>query len=54
MASTQDDPERSAVPARTDRCVEIELEDGGVVLYDADVHTAWIQSDAAIPLAEAV
>jgi hypothetical protein len=30
------------------RYAELSLEDGGVVIYDAENPSAWIQSDAAI------
>lgn len=31
-----------------DRCVELELDDGSVVIYDQENPSAWIQSDAAV------
>lgn len=31
-----------------DRYAELSLEDGSVVIYDADHPSAWIQSDSAV------
>jgi len=35
---------------REDRYVELRLESGAVVIYDADNPTAWVQSDAPVEL----
>ncbi|MFP4625447.1 MAG: DUF7331 family protein [Natronomonas sp.] len=48
METTRDDPDRTDVPARTDRCAELTLADGGIVIYDTDNHCAWIQSSDAL------
>jgi phage pi2 protein 07 len=31
-----------------DRYQQLEIENGDVVIYDADNHSAWIQSDDAV------
>ena len=33
----------------TDRYDELEIANGDVVIYDAENHRAWIQSDDAVP-----
>lgn len=42
MATTQSDDERYA---------ELSLDDGSVIIYDAQNPTAWIQSDTAVACA---
>lgn len=32
----------------TDRYVQLELEDGTVMIYDVENPTAWLQSDASV------
>ncbi|MFT4883433.1 MAG: hypothetical protein ACI8U4_000939 [Natronomonas sp.] len=46
----EDDGSEVSPPVRGDRCVEIELESGELVIYDQDNHRAWIQSDDAVEL----
>jgi hypothetical protein len=41
-----DDPDE-----RTRRCVDLVLENGELVIYEAENHSAWIQSDGAVELA---
>ncbi|MFQ3319490.1 MAG: hypothetical protein ACI8UR_000941 [Natronomonas sp.] len=39
-----------ALPVRRSQCVVIELENGEVIIYDTENHSAWLQSDAAVEL----
>ncbi|MGN8218344.1 DUF7331 family protein [Halococcus morrhuae DSM 1307] len=43
----------ASVPAREERLVAFEREDGAVVIYDEREHTAWLQSSGAVPIADA-
>ena len=43
----------ASVPAREERLVAFEREDGAVVIYDEREHTAWLQSSGAVPVADA-
>lgn len=38
-------------PIASLRYAAFELEDGQVIIYDEEQHTAWIQADNAVPLA---
>jgi hypothetical protein len=46
----EDDASEASPPVETDRCVDIELESGEVVIYDRKNSRAWIQSDGAVDL----
>ena len=48
MATIRDDPDTE--PSRESRCAEISLADGGIVIYDTENHSAWIQSSDAVEL----
>jgi hypothetical protein len=43
----------ASVPAREERLVAFEREDGAIVIYDEREHTAWLQSNGAISVADA-
>jgi hypothetical protein len=47
-APTQNDPDDEPRQPTSSRCVEIELENGALVIYDTENHSAWIQSDDAV------
>lgn len=38
-------------PVASPRYAALELEDGQVIIYDEEQHTAWIQADNAVPRA---
>ncbi|QLD85902.1 hypothetical protein HWV23_09245 [Natronomonas halophila] len=46
----EDDASEASPPVPADRCVDIELESGELVIYDRENHRAWIQSDDAVEL----
>lgn len=49
MPAPLENGEDEELPKAVDsRCVDIELESGEVVIYEADNHRAWIQSDDAV------
>lgn len=43
----------ASVPAREERLVAFEREDGAVVIYDEREHTAWLQSSDAVAVTDA-
>lgn len=47
-----DNPPREAPPDDVPALASIDLENGDLVVYDSDNHEAWIQSDAAVALAD--
>lgn len=54
MATKQEDPDQSDVPETADRCAELTLADGGIIIYDTKNHTAWIESSDVISLPDIV
>lgn len=56
-ANMSDHSEHQAAPREPvalPRYAALELEDGKVIIYDEEQHTAWIQADSAVPLAATV
>lgn len=49
MTTKHDDGPDAADEAHTEYAA-IDLDDGGVVIYDSSDHGAWIQSDVAVDL----
>lgn len=41
-------PETTRTDTGADRYVQLETEDGSVVIYDVKNPTAWLQSDASV------
>jgi hypothetical protein len=51
MTSTNDTPEPNDL-YRADQRIDLLSVDDGVVVYDVENPSAWIKSDAPVPLAE--
>jgi hypothetical protein len=49
-APIENDTDGDSLPTPSGRCADLELEDGAVVIYDTENHSAWIQSDGAVEL----
>lgn len=47
-APMENDSDEASLPTPSGRCADLVLESGEVVIYDADNHRAWIQSDGAV------
>lgn len=49
-APLEDDPHDAEAPPVGDRCAELRLESGEVVIYDVERSDGWLQSDGAVDL----
>jgi hypothetical protein len=58
MTPQPDDHDQDALPgmspAETDRYDEVQLGDGGLIIYDTEDEEAWVQAGDAVDLVESV
>lgn len=50
MTPAQDRPPSDPAPDQAGRYVALEMNDEETVVYDAEVETAWIQSDTTVDM----